>query len=131
MLLRDVLGDESSFELYGDVQQQSCAPRGMLAWDELQEALNLDLLSHNVNYRNPLPITDYCNRTLGTKMIAIGLSGEPVREVDLYEGMSWFFNKALEKPSDRCAIICTDIQMVRKWLEHYQTFCIREGLRAH
>lgn len=97
-----VLNNKASINLYGDINQRT-NPMGMNDWTVLQSIEQVFEL--NMNYRNTLEITDYCNRKLNIHMDSIGISGQSVTETTSSGGFEMIKEDVFRKASDRCAII--------------------------
>ncbi|WP_293693286.1 AAA family ATPase [uncultured Phascolarctobacterium sp.] len=105
-LLKGVLGEKCTFNLYGDVNQAIYSYRSIEDWEEIIEAFNGNFYLLNENYRNTEQITSYCNKTLYSDLKPIGISGPKVKEYyTLQEGIDWIKQYQKNHPKHRCVII--------------------------
>ena len=63
--------------LYGDTKQ-SIYNNGIYDWNNLIQSLNFKKYVINENYRNPIEITNYCNKKFNYNILGMGLSIKPV-----------------------------------------------------
>ena len=104
-LLRDVLGETSVFNMYGDVNQLIYTYKGITDWDEINRIVPLNLYFLNENYRNTVQITNYCNKVFGAEIVAIGISGEEVKTRTTKTAMADIQSYHRLNPKSRAAII--------------------------
>ena len=82
-MLRALLGKNTVFNLYGDVNQAVYEYKGIEDWKVISECISEKVYFLNENYRNTLQITDYCNKIFGAEIVGIGLNGEKVQTLPL------------------------------------------------
>ncbi len=104
-LLRGILGLQTTFNLYGDVNQLVYAYKGISEWEALSDVVSDKLYFLNENYRNTIQITEYCNKEFEAEVLAIGLNGEAVKEGSLEEIVGDILNYRGKNPQARTAII--------------------------
>lgn len=104
-LLRTVLGEKCIFNLYGDINQSVYSYKGIFDWDEITDITGGNIYVLNENYRNTLEITEFCNNEFGAEVYAIGVSGEPVVELDTAAAVKWILNVKQAHPEYRVAIL--------------------------
>ena len=112
-LLKDALGENAIFNLYGDVNQLIYSYKGITDWDELNEIVTLNLYFLNENYRNTIQITDYCNKAFGAEITAIGIKGEEVKVLPIRSAITDLQRSYRDNPKLRAAII------YKKGMEHF------------
>ena len=86
ILLRNLMGEKTVFNLYGDVNQL-ISDKGISDWSALSDIVGKTVSYLNENYRNSLEITDFCNQQFESDITGVGLHGEPVKKVDLFTGV--------------------------------------------
>lgn len=104
-LLRRILGNQCTFNLYGDINQSVYSYKGILDWNDLDHITGANIYVLNENYRNTLQITSFCNEEFGAEVYAIGISGEPVQELQLEDAVDWLVKYKANNPQDRVAIL--------------------------
>ena len=104
-LMRNVLGEKCIFNLYGDINQSVYSYKGIFDWDEIADITGGNIYVLNENYRNTLEITEFCNNEFGAEVYAIGVSGEPVVELDTGAAVKWILNVKQSHPEYRVAIL--------------------------
>ena len=104
-LLRDILGEECVFNLYGDINQSLYPEKSIMSWEDLQGIISDKVFVLNENYRNTLQITDYCNQEFSAVIYPIGINGEPVSEMNTEQGIQWLLELKKANPKYRVAII--------------------------
>ena len=104
-LLRMVLGDNCVFNLYGDINQSVYSYKGIADWDEISNITGDNVYVLNENYRNTLQITDFCNKEFDAEVYPIGISGEPVVELDTASAVKWILELKKQNPEYRVAIL--------------------------
>lgn len=121
-LLSKILGPKCIYNLYGDINQVVYSYKGINNWIlDVPFIINTNVCYLNENYRNSIPITDYCNNTFqDIQMIPIGISGEPVSEKTFSEAMQWIENIGRLRPETRAVIIYRNA-----------TRCVEERLREY
>lgn len=104
-VLRDILGKECVFNLYGDVNQLVYSYKGISEWEALNDIISGNLYFLNENYRNTIQITEYCNNEFDAAVVAIGLNGDSVKSISLENAIAdiQFYHK--ENPNARTAVI--------------------------
>lgn len=104
-LLRMVLGDRCVFNLYGDINQSVYSYKGVSDWDEISDITGGNIYVLNENYRNTLQITEFCNEEFGAEVYPIGISGEPVAEMNTAAAVDWILDIKKQNPDYRVAIL--------------------------
>lgn len=94
------INPNATFNLFGDVEQNVTAYRGIRSWEKSFAGYSLFTL--NQNYRNTNPIVDYVAGVLNVDMQPIGYDGPPVESIRV-RGIQNFFK---EKKGLK-AIICS------------------------
>ena len=102
LLFKEVLGEKSVFNLYGDVNQLIYDYKGITDWSDL-EFVNDNVYLLNENYRNTVQITQYCNNVFGADVTAIGLSGSDVVECEFADAIIDML-KNVDSNNRRCII---------------------------
>lgn len=105
LLLRKLLGNSSTFNIYGDVNQQIYEYKEMNGWEDLADIISPNVYCINENYRNTQQITDYCNKSFGAGITSVGLSGEAVLEMDFERAIEMALERKKDYPEKRVAII--------------------------
>ena len=103
--MRTVLGEKCIFNLYGDINQSVYSYKGIFDWDEIADITGGNIYVLNENYRNTLEITEFCNNEFGAEVYAIGVSGEPVVELDTASAVKWILDVKQAHPEYRVAIL--------------------------
>lgn len=104
-LLRMVLGDKCVFNLYGDINQSVYSYKGITDWEEISDITGGNIYVLNENYRNTLQITNFCNEEFGAEVYPIGVSGEPVVELNTSDAIKWILDVKTQNPQYRVAIL--------------------------
>ena len=104
-LLRNVLGKQCIFNLYGDINQAVYSYKNVADWEEIEDITNGNIYVLNENYRNTLQITEFCNKEFGAAVYPIGISGESVLELDLETAVHQISEIKKRNPEYRVAII--------------------------
>jgi hypothetical protein len=104
-LMKYTLGNKVVFNLYGDVNQSIYEYKGIMDWSDLHDITSKTIYHLNENYRNTIEITDYCNKEFDADIIAVGLSGAPVRKLTIEEASAALVDIHTSNPNMRCAII--------------------------
>lgn len=104
-LLHNVVGDNTVFNLYGDVNQSIYEYKGISDWDEIDGIVQDNVYLLNENYRNTKQITDYCNEEFGAEVVAIGLNGSDVYHKSFDEAVQELKEICKASPDTRAAII--------------------------
>jgi DNA helicase IV len=104
-LLREVLGEDAVFNMYGDVNQLVYTYKGITDWDELNDIVTLKLYFLNENYRNTVQITNYCNKVFDAEIVAIGINGDEVKKLMLKNAIADIQKHHSLNPESRIAII--------------------------
>ncbi|MGN1021293.1 MAG: hypothetical protein ACI4O7_13085 [Aristaeellaceae bacterium] len=105
-MLGAILGPRCSYNLYGDVNQVVYSYKGIGGWvEDIPDIVHGNIFMLNENYRNTIPVTDYCNREFGVGMTAIGINGEEVAEQSLQDAIQWIARMKQNTPDARAAII--------------------------
>ena len=104
-LLRNVLGKQCIFNLYGDINQAVYSYKNVADWEEIEDITNGNIYVLNENYRNTLQITEFCNKEFGAEVYPIGISGESVLELDLETAVHQISEIKKRNPEYRVAII--------------------------
>lgn len=89
LILKDLLGKNVHFNLYGDELQFSTHYKEdnvPFSWDSIKESIGAKLYVSNINYRNAQEIVEYCNKQFQIAIQPLGLHGS------VYDG----FDKAEE-----------------------------------
>lgn len=84
-LLKNVNGNNVTFNIYGDIYQHIEGTKGIESWDEYREVIDYDIYEMQENYRNASQITEYCNRKFNMQMNAINTPGKGVHEMQTEE----------------------------------------------
>lgn len=105
ILLRDILGKDCVFNLYGDINQSLFPEKSIMGWEDLREIIGEKVFILNEDYRNTLQITDYCNDEFSAEIYPIGIKGEPVSELKTEQAIQWLKNIKKDNPQYRAAII--------------------------
>ncbi len=84
-LLKNVNGNNVTFNIYGDIYQHIEGTKGIESWDEYREVIDYDTYEMQENYRNASQITEYCNRKFNMQMNAINTPGKGVHEMQTEE----------------------------------------------
>jgi len=115
LVLKAVNGEDLILNIYGDINQ-TITSKGVHDWNKIKGADQLFTL--NENYRNTEQITEFCNRELGFSFTSIGVSGTKVNIKSLDEVYKEIQQKAVDKYTERCAIIVKDYKhsTVEKWV---------------
>lgn len=87
-LLKEVLGPECVFNLYGDTSQNIYPFKGNRTWNQVRKILGGELYNLEQNYRNTMQITEFCNNYFSMDMLPIGISGERVKQTDIRQGIA-------------------------------------------
>ncbi len=98
-LLRKI-NTNSSFNVFGDVEQNVTPWRGVKCWEDFT---GFEIYHLNQNYRNTNQIVDFVSSTLGLNMQSIGYDGPSVTKLSP-KGISGFFK---EKKGLK-AVICSE-----------------------
>ena len=104
-LLKEILGQNCVFNLYGDVNQLVYSYKGINDWEEIQEIIDSQLYFLNENYRNTIQITEYCNNEFEAEIFPIGISGKDVEEKDINQASNYILSKIKLDVNKRNAII--------------------------
>ena len=104
-LLKRIHGPNTTYNLYGDVNQLVYSYKGINQWDEISEEITQNVCFLNENYRNTEQITNYCNKVFEADVFAIGLSGSEVKKLPFDEAVAEILRIHTETPSKRTAII--------------------------
>ena len=101
-LLKNVLPEETKWNLYGDMMQRSTIYKEELSnknfWEPLTKLVNADFYSLDVNYRNAVEIVRYCNEVFQKNITPMGIKGD-VLEGGL-SGCLTEFEKDIQRASD-------------------------------
>lgn len=76
-LLKD-MNPNSTFTLFGDLQQKLNDSDGIRRWEDLKQIFSYKYFELLENYRNSMQITNYVNEKMGLGMNSIGLEGPQV-----------------------------------------------------
>lgn len=105
-MLSSILGPRCTYNLYGDVNQAVYSYKGINVWEEdIPEIVHGNVLMLNENYRNTIPVTEYCNQEFDVGMTAIGIGGDEVVEKSLQDAVQWIVQMKKNTPGARAAII--------------------------
>ncbi len=104
-LLRRVLGHRCVFNLYGDVNQAIYASKSIADWDDIAEITGDNIYVLNENYRNTLEITQFCNTELEAEVYPIGVTGEPVVQMNTRDAIRWVQTIKNTHPEYRVAVV--------------------------
>lgn len=104
-LLRMILGDQCVFNLYGDINQSVYSYKGISDWEEIANITGGNVYVLNENYRNTLQITEFCNKEFDAEVYPIGISGEPVVELETTSAIGWILDLKKQNPDYRVAIL--------------------------
>lgn len=104
-LLRNILGKQCIFNLYGDFNQLVYKYKGVRNWVNISDCISDKVYFLNENYRNSTQITKYCNDAFEADVIAIGLPGEEVVETTLDTAIARILEEKKDNASVRTAII--------------------------
>ena len=104
-VLKNVLGSESVFNLYGDVNQLVYSYKGITDWEEVDDIVPFNLYFLNENYRNTIQITEYCNNEFDAEVVAIGLKGDDVKTCSLEKAVAYMKEQRKLDPQSRAAIL--------------------------
>ena len=78
ILLKNIFGKETKFNIYGDTNQLLKTNVGINNWGDICGLLDAKQCYLNENYRNSSRITNYCNNRLNMNIKAIGIKGDTV-----------------------------------------------------
>lgn len=104
-VLRAVLGENCTFNLYGDVKQLVYSYKGITDWKDIQDIIDNNIYFLNENYRNTVQITEYCNKEFGADVFPIGVLGKEVEKKSIEDAIKSILNKKIAEPYERNAII--------------------------
>ena len=104
-LLREILGEDCVFNLYGDINQSLFPEKSIMGWEELKGIISEKVFILNEDYRNTLQITDYCNQEFSAEIYPIGVKGTPVSEMKINQAIQWLLDIKKENPQYRATII--------------------------
>lgn len=83
-LLKNVLPEETKWNLYGDMMQRSATYKEEILndnfWEPLTELVNGDFYSLDVNYRNAVEIVQYCNEVFQKNITPMGIKGDVIED---------------------------------------------------
>ncbi len=108
-VLRKV-NDRAVFNIFGDLQQNITANRGIKDWS----ALNLKIYNLSLNYRNTNQIVSYVSQKLGIEMRSIGFEGCAVEEISARSVTGWLSDKNGLK-----AVICGEQSFEKYYKKSY------------
>lgn len=125
-LIKIVNGKKVIFNLFGDVNQHIEGSKGVDAWSELCEIKEYEHYLLEENYRNAVPITEYCNKNLNLSMQAICVDGfdvfETGEETDLH---TQIVDKLRgEAKGNANAIIIKDMSIAKKVINYLNLYNI-------
>lgn len=104
-LIQSILRKDVVFNLYGDVNQLVYSYKGIQDWCDIN-GINMDnIYVLNENYRNTIQITDFCNKEFESEIYPIGIAGNKVEELDIFDAMSWIKKIRKNNSNYRTAII--------------------------
>ena len=131
-VLRQMLGDKTVFNLYGDVNQLIYDYKGIADWEELSDEIQHELYLLNENYRNTLEITAFCNDEFQAGITAIGLSGKRILKPEFKKALNKLEELHKDNPKYRCAIIYKkgfgDIsEKINKYLHSSHAFSVQNN----
>lgn len=124
-LLRQINGEKTAFNLFGDIQQRT-AKKGQYSWAQCRELLGCEILNLNENYRNSLEITNYCNSVFDLSMVPIGIECGDVEVLNEKEGVAKITETVKRVISKRIAIILASSNV-----ELYQKITSLMNIVAH
>ena len=115
-LLRQI-NPNASFNVFGDVDQNVTAWRGVKTWNEFTD---FEVYYLNQNYRNTNQIVDFVSSTLGLNMQSIGYDGPQVLHIK-QKGINAFFKdkKGLK------AIICSESVKQKYMRKSYNDLAVK------
>ncbi len=105
ILLRNVMGKSTVFNLYGDVNQLIYDYKGITNWEDISEIISPGICCLNENYRNTIEITTYCNQKFDADVVGVGLHGAPVKETEILIAVQEMVIMKSKTPTMRIAII--------------------------
>lgn len=86
-LVESIYSGSLILNLYGDEMQNVYYYRGLNDWNEIELTAYLERKKLDNNYRNPIEITEYCNKNFNLSIQAIG---KPSKEKDLLQEFKTF-----------------------------------------
>ncbi len=104
-LLRQILGEQCIFNLYGDVNQLVYEYKGVWNWEDVASSVSEKVYFLNENYRNSTQITEYCNAEFEADVLAVGVDGEEVAEVSFEVAVARMSDLKKRNPGFRAAIV--------------------------
>lgn len=104
-LLRQILGENCTFNLYGDINQLVYSYKGITDWEDISDITGKNIYVLNENYRNTLQITEFCNQEFEADVYPIGVSSSNVLETDSASSIDWLLKYKKQFPASRVAII--------------------------
>ena len=121
-LLKDVLGENCVFNLYGDTKQITYPYRNIENWDKVGKMMKCEKFILNENYRNTVPITEYVNLKLNQQMVPIGLKGPDVYIGTMSLSLAKTISHVKNHPEERYAVIYsesyTNIEKIKEKFRH-------------
>lgn len=112
-LINAVNNNNAIINIFGDINQK--IETGINSWEELSEICGFSKFVLNENYRNTKEITNYLNSKFNNNILALGLSGEEVKQIP-YCDIIKYIN---ENETKRIAVIVSSrnekaIEMIKK-----------------
>lgn len=107
-LLKNVLGKNAVFNLYGDIWQLIYEFKDIYDWKQLEDIISDKRYDLSENYRNTLQITEYCNALFKRYLYPIGITGADVIELNLLDTFEMIRYLRYKHPKYRVAIITKD-----------------------
>lgn len=103
-LIKDLNGNQTIFNIYGDTNQLLKTGRGITDWKLVDGTIEEpEKFFLNENYRNTNQITQFCNDTFGMQVSLTGVDGHSVKEITRLRLESMLAN--LKVSDERVAVI--------------------------
>ena len=121
LLIDMTLGSQTTYNIYGDVNQLVYSYKGITQWDEIPTVYSYSLNFLNENYRNSLEITDYCNKRFDAGVQGIGLRGSDVLVLKFDEALKHLVDIKESTPDLRVAVIIKKgLDEINEHLKEYE-----------
>lgn len=118
-LLKAIMGENCTYNLYGDVNQLVYSYKGITDWEDVQNIISSQLYFLNENYRNTIQITEFCNKVFDADILPVGISGKEEEELNINQAISYILDKSHSEISKRNVIIYRNgVSSIRKELQN-------------